>query len=83
MEDKNKFYLENYVSYIDFVSPQAPPLALDRDFFPRRSKKLAKIPAKLLVEVGDLAHTLDERYVLAYPPPNQPPLFNYPLLKLS
>ncbi|KAJ9054867.1 hypothetical protein DSO57_1009797 [Entomophthora muscae] len=44
-----------------------PPLALDRTLFPRRTKKTAPSPAKPLNSLNDLAHTVDERFVLAYP----------------
>ncbi|KAJ9054504.1 hypothetical protein DSO57_1013803, partial [Entomophthora muscae] len=44
-----------------------PPLALDRTVFPRRTKKTAQSPAKPLNSLNDLAHTVDERFVLAYP----------------
>ncbi|KAJ9062651.1 hypothetical protein DSO57_1008417 [Entomophthora muscae] len=44
-----------------------PPLALDRTIFPCRSKKSAQKLAKPLNSLEDLAHTIDERFVLAYP----------------
>ncbi|KAJ9087820.1 hypothetical protein DSO57_1029225 [Entomophthora muscae] len=44
-----------------------PPLALDCSIFPRRTKKGSKMPAKPLNSLNDLAHTVDERFVLAYP----------------
>ncbi|KAJ9088925.1 hypothetical protein DSO57_1018035 [Entomophthora muscae] len=44
-----------------------PPLALDRTIFLRHTKKLAQKPAKPLNSLEDLAHTIDERFVLAYP----------------
>ncbi|KAJ9060669.1 hypothetical protein DSO57_1028443 [Entomophthora muscae] len=44
-----------------------PPLALDRTIFPRHTKKLAQKPAKPLNSLEDLAYTIDERFVLAYP----------------
>ncbi|KAJ9072814.1 hypothetical protein DSO57_1023221 [Entomophthora muscae] len=44
-----------------------PPLALDCSIFPRRTKKGSKTPAKPLNSLNDLAHTVDERFVLAYP----------------
>ncbi|KAJ9048204.1 hypothetical protein DSO57_1037371 [Entomophthora muscae] len=43
------------------------PLALDRTIFPRCSKKSSQKPAKPLNSLEDLAHTIDERFVLAYP----------------
>ncbi|KAJ9075896.1 hypothetical protein DSO57_1031307 [Entomophthora muscae] len=44
-----------------------PPLALDCAIFPYCTKKGPKTPAKLLHSLKDLAHTVDERFVLAYP----------------
>ncbi|KAJ9070808.1 hypothetical protein DSO57_1003670 [Entomophthora muscae] len=44
-----------------------PPLALDRTVFPHYTKKTAQSPEKLLNSLKDLAHTVDERFVLAYP----------------
>ncbi|KAJ9052769.1 hypothetical protein DSO57_1030918 [Entomophthora muscae] len=44
-----------------------PPLALDRTIFPHRTKKSAQKPAKPLNSLEDSAHTIDERFVLAYP----------------
>ncbi|KAJ9066768.1 hypothetical protein DSO57_1006379 [Entomophthora muscae] len=44
-----------------------PPLALDHSIFPCRTKKGPKTPAKPLHLLNDLAHTVDERFVLAYP----------------
>ncbi|KAJ9060405.1 hypothetical protein DSO57_1031234 [Entomophthora muscae] len=44
-----------------------PPLALDRTIFPQCTKKSAPKPAKPLNSLEDLAHTLDEIFVLAYP----------------
>ncbi|KAJ9071149.1 hypothetical protein DSO57_1000154 [Entomophthora muscae] len=44
-----------------------PPLALDRSIFPRRTKKGPKTPSKPLHLLNDLDHTVDERFVLAYP----------------
>ena len=43
------------------------PLALDRNVFPCRNKKNLKTPTKTLNSLEDLAHTVDERFVLAYP----------------
>ncbi|KAJ9087315.1 hypothetical protein DSO57_1034466, partial [Entomophthora muscae] len=44
-----------------------PPLALDQTIFPPHTKKGLKVTAKLLNSLRDLAHTVDERFVLAYP----------------
>ncbi|KAJ9074228.1 hypothetical protein DSO57_1008752 [Entomophthora muscae] len=44
-----------------------PPLALDHTIFPRHTKKGPKMLAKPLHFLEDLAHTVDERFVLAYP----------------
>ncbi|KAJ9059920.1 hypothetical protein DSO57_1036439 [Entomophthora muscae] len=44
-----------------------PPLALDRDVFPRPSKKVAHVQAKPLQNLENLAHTVDKRFVLAFP----------------
>ncbi|KAJ9083933.1 hypothetical protein DSO57_1029493 [Entomophthora muscae] len=44
-----------------------PPLALDRTVFPCCTKKTAQSPAKPLNSLNDLAHTVDEKFVLAYP----------------
>ncbi|KAJ9077697.1 hypothetical protein DSO57_1014159 [Entomophthora muscae] len=44
-----------------------PPLALDHTIFPCHTKKGSKTPAKPLHSLNDLAHTVDERFVLAYP----------------
>ncbi|KAJ9075667.1 hypothetical protein DSO57_1033705 [Entomophthora muscae] len=44
-----------------------PPLALNQPVFPCCTKKGPKVLAKLLHLLGDLAHTVDERFVLAYP----------------
>ncbi|KAJ9089100.1 hypothetical protein DSO57_1016369 [Entomophthora muscae] len=44
-----------------------PPLALNCTIFPCRTKKSPKIPAKPLNSLGDLEHTVDERFLLAYP----------------
>ncbi|KAJ9076133.1 hypothetical protein DSO57_1029181 [Entomophthora muscae] len=43
------------------------PLALDRTIFPCRTKKSDQKPAKPLNSLEDLAHTINERFVLAYP----------------
>ena len=50
------------------VSSQGPPLALDRVLHPRKTKKNPQGPAKPLTRLADLAHTVDERYVLAFAP---------------
>ena len=57
----------------DNVKFQVEPYALDRAQFPHRKKKGKRQPAKPLESLEDLAHTVDERYVLAYPP-NAPQL---------
>ncbi|KAJ9059195.1 hypothetical protein DSO57_1005116 [Entomophthora muscae] len=41
--------------------------ALDQTIPPRCTKKGLKVTAKPLNSLGDLAHTVDERFVLAYP----------------
>ncbi|KAJ9075361.1 hypothetical protein DSO57_1036940 [Entomophthora muscae] len=43
------------------------PLALDRTVFPRCTKKSPQKPAKPLNSLEDLAHTVDERFVVTYP----------------
>ncbi|KAJ9059021.1 hypothetical protein DSO57_1006795 [Entomophthora muscae] len=43
-----------------------PPLALNWDLFPRPSKKVARVQAKPLQNPENLAHTVDERFVLAF-----------------
>ncbi|KAJ9051602.1 hypothetical protein DSO57_1003155 [Entomophthora muscae] len=48
------------------------PLALDHTIFPCRTKKGPKMPAKSLHSLEDLAHTVDERFVLAYPADSLP-----------
>ncbi|KAJ9066814.1 hypothetical protein DSO57_1005777 [Entomophthora muscae] len=53
-----------------------PPLALDQTVFPHCTKKGAKITAKPLNSLGDLAHTVDERFILAYP--EDPPVLAAP-----
>ncbi|KAJ9073780.1 hypothetical protein DSO57_1012771 [Entomophthora muscae] len=57
------------MTYMDEVLAQQslPPLALDRTIFPRHTKTSAQKPAKPLNSLEDLAHTIDERFVLAYP----------------
>ncbi|KAJ9076534.1 hypothetical protein DSO57_1025231 [Entomophthora muscae] len=50
-----------------YVKFRGPPLALDQDIFPRSSKKVARVQAKPLQNLDDLAHTVDERFVLAFP----------------
>ncbi|KAJ9057888.1 hypothetical protein DSO57_1018066 [Entomophthora muscae] len=42
-------------------------LALDKTVFPCCTKKTAQSPAKPLNSLNDLAHTVDERFLLAYP----------------
>ncbi|KAJ9057466.1 hypothetical protein DSO57_1022414 [Entomophthora muscae] len=54
-----------------------PPLALNRTVFPRHTKKSPQKPAKPLISLEDLAHTVDERFVVAYPvesPPSSAPM---------
>ncbi|KAJ9071406.1 hypothetical protein DSO57_1037249 [Entomophthora muscae] len=53
-------------SKYDTVKFCGPPLALDRDVFPRPSKKVACVQAKPLQNLEDLAHTVDKRFVLAF-----------------
>ncbi|KAJ9052876.1 hypothetical protein DSO57_1029710 [Entomophthora muscae] len=47
-------------------SPDTSLGALDRTIFPHHTKKSAQKPAKPLNSLEDLAHTIDERFVLAY-----------------
>ncbi|KAJ9066466.1 hypothetical protein DSO57_1009215, partial [Entomophthora muscae] len=49
-----------------------PPLALDHTIFPRHTKKSPKMSAKPLHSLEDLAYTVDERFVLAYPADSLP-----------
>ncbi|KAJ9068557.1 hypothetical protein DSO57_1027479 [Entomophthora muscae] len=49
------------------VKFRGPLLALDWDVFPRSSKKVACVQAKPLQNLEDLAHTVDKRFVLAFP----------------
>ncbi|KAJ9072795.1 hypothetical protein DSO57_1023512 [Entomophthora muscae] len=49
------------------VKFRGPPLALDWDVFPRPSKKVARVQAKPLQNLEDLAHTVDKHFVLAFP----------------
>ncbi|KAJ9084890.1 hypothetical protein DSO57_1019395 [Entomophthora muscae] len=50
----------------DAVKFRGPPLALDRDVFSRPSKKMARVQAKPLQNLEDLAHTVDGCFVLAF-----------------
>ncbi|KAJ9056746.1 hypothetical protein DSO57_1029767 [Entomophthora muscae] len=59
-------YKLSLVMMLNVKSPP-PPLALDRTIFPQRTKKSAWIQAKPLNSLGDLAHTIDKQFVLAYP----------------
>ncbi|KAJ9071305.1 hypothetical protein DSO57_1038232 [Entomophthora muscae] len=57
-----------YPNHLDtLVVNSLPPLALDRTIFPRRTKKSAQKPVKPLNSLEDLAHTIDERFVMTYP----------------
>ncbi|KAJ9056273.1 hypothetical protein DSO57_1034918 [Entomophthora muscae] len=64
---------ENWVLLVDWRITYAttvnslPPLALDCKIFPRCTKEGPKMPANPLHSLEDLAHTVDERFVLAYP----------------
>ena len=58
------------------VSLYSPP-CLDRTLFPRRYWKKKNQVVKPLAITQDLAHTLDKKFVLAYPPP---PLLQLPPL---
>ena len=49
------------------VKIPAPPLALDRTLYPRPSKRFPGPQPKPLLNLPDLAHTIDERFVTAYP----------------
>ncbi|KAJ9079953.1 hypothetical protein DSO57_1030234 [Entomophthora muscae] len=60
-------FLVNHCSYKPHVKFCGPPLALDRDVFPRPSKTVACVQAKLLQNLEDLAHTVDKHFVLAFP----------------
>ncbi|KAJ9072145.1 hypothetical protein DSO57_1030306 [Entomophthora muscae] len=61
---------KQYQSYLHVNS--LPPLALDCKIFTRRTKKGPKMPARPLHSLEDLAHTVDERFVLAYPADSLP-----------
>ncbi|KAJ9085318.1 hypothetical protein DSO57_1015133 [Entomophthora muscae] len=73
----------------DSVKFCGPPLALDWDVFPRPSKKVARVQAKPLQNLEDLAHTVDERFVLAFPaevlisPLESPPTAEETLIRLD
>lgn len=54
------------IIFIYYVRIDKPYLALDHNKFPRCSKKGPNPPAKLLVHVENLVHTLDERVVLTH-----------------
>ena len=56
-----------------------PPLALDQTIFPPPHQKGPKTTAKPLNSLEDLAHTVDERFVLAYPA--DPPALVVPACK--
>ncbi|KAJ9052058.1 hypothetical protein DSO57_1038027 [Entomophthora muscae] len=56
-----------YKGAFDVTVNPLPPLALDQTVFPCRTKKSPKIMAELLNSLGDLAHTVDEIFFLAYP----------------
>ncbi|KAJ9058853.1 hypothetical protein DSO57_1008070 [Entomophthora muscae] len=58
--------MPNVVRYVMGSVNSLPPLALDRSIFPCCTKKGPKTPAKPLHLLNDLAHTVDERFVLAY-----------------
>ncbi|KAJ9076732.1 hypothetical protein DSO57_1023377 [Entomophthora muscae] len=66
-----------------------PPLALDWDVFPRPLKKVAHVQAKPLQNLEDLAHIVDERFVLAFPtkvpifPLESPPTVDETLIQLD
>ncbi|KAJ9059980.1 hypothetical protein DSO57_1035801 [Entomophthora muscae] len=60
--------LRNYVFvHITKTVNPLPPLALDKNVFPHCTRKSAHSPAKPLNLLKDLAHTVDERFLLAYP----------------
>ncbi|KAJ9084131.1 hypothetical protein DSO57_1027506, partial [Entomophthora muscae] len=63
------FFASRKASWLSraFCVNSLPPLALDCTIFPRCTKKGSKTPAKHLHSLNDLAHTVDERFVLAYP----------------
>ncbi|KAJ9050239.1 hypothetical protein DSO57_1016383 [Entomophthora muscae] len=68
---------------------RGPPLALDQDVFPRPSKKVARVQAKPLQNLEDLAHTVDKCFVLAFPaevlisPLESPPNVEETLIQLD
>ncbi|KAJ9072342.1 hypothetical protein DSO57_1028550 [Entomophthora muscae] len=66
---KSKKFLHKWSGPFQIASIVNPlsPLALDRIAFPCCSKKSAQSPAKPLNSLQDLAHAVDERFVLAYP----------------
>ncbi|KAJ9053692.1 hypothetical protein DSO57_1021756 [Entomophthora muscae] len=76
---------EHFGSEIDMfdkeeaVKFQGPPLALDRDIFPRPSKKAGRVQAKPLQNLEDLAHTEDKRFVLAFTAKPPSPSLEFPL----
>ncbi|KAJ9087854.1 hypothetical protein DSO57_1028935 [Entomophthora muscae] len=71
LDHTNKLFGTVYITLTGVIDTivvnSLPPLALDCTIFPRRTKKGPKISAKPLNYLGDLAHTVDERFVLAYP----------------
>ncbi|KAJ9060753.1 hypothetical protein DSO57_1027559 [Entomophthora muscae] len=63
-----------------------PPLALNRTVFPCCTKKSPQKPAKPLNSLEDLAHTVDEKFVVAYPvesPPFSAPSMEETLIELD
>lgn len=53
---------------IGYLKVQGPPLALKRKLYPRKAKKWYKTRAKPLENLGDLANTVDERFVTTFLP---------------
>ncbi|KAJ9083114.1 hypothetical protein DSO57_1037936 [Entomophthora muscae] len=79
----------NCVKFSTNVKFCGPPLALDWDVFPRPSKKVARVQTKPLQNLEDLAHTVDKRFVLAFPaevpisPLESPPTAEETLIQLD
>ncbi|KAJ9075875.1 hypothetical protein DSO57_1031537 [Entomophthora muscae] len=59
--------LTNCIIDIQATVNSLSPLALNRAIFPHCTKKGSKTPAKPLHSLNDLAHMVDERFVLVYP----------------
>ncbi|KAJ9087645.1 hypothetical protein DSO57_1031095 [Entomophthora muscae] len=57
---------EQHIIQAKTVKFCGPPLALNQDVFLRPSKKVTCVQAKPLQNLEDLAHTVDEHFVLAF-----------------